>query len=153
MGLAPACIGLRTDPAWQDAWHVSEDLIAEMHDEVSAKGSKFLLLTLSSSIQVDPNPAERQELMNRAGISDFLSRSPIQQFAKSRGIPVLNLAPYLQRYAEEHKVYFHGLRADHQGLLNELGHKLAGADGAKDLPGNRFPPRLPAVEAGRSGSN
>jgi hypothetical protein len=128
MGLSPALYRDSTDPAWQNAWRVSEDLIAEMNSEVWARGSKFLLLTLSSSVQVEPNPVERQKLMQRVGISDlFYPDHRIQQFAISRGIPVLNLAPFLQRYAEEHQVYVHGQRsADHQGLLNELGHKLAG---------------------------
>jgi len=128
MGLSPALYRDPDDPAWQDAWQVSQDLIAEMHDEVLARGSKFLLLTLSSSIQVEPNPAERQKLMNRVGITDlFYPDRRVQQFAESRGIPVLTLAPYLQKYAEANRVYLHGQRsADHQGLLNELGHKVAG---------------------------
>jgi hypothetical protein len=128
MGLSPVLYRDPDDPAWQDAWRVSEDLIAEMQQEVSARGSKFLVLTLSSSIQVDPSPVERQRLMQRVGITDiFYPDHRIQQFAASRGIPVLTLAPYLQRYAEENQVAVHGQRsADHQGLLNELGHKVAG---------------------------
>jgi len=128
MGLSPVLYRDPDNPAWQDAWRVSEDLIAQMQQEVSARGSKFLLLTLSSSIQVDPSPAERQRLMQRVGITDiFYPDHRIQQFAVSRGIPVLTLAPYLQKYAEENQVAVHGQRsADHQGLLNELGHKVAG---------------------------
>jgi hypothetical protein len=138
MGLSPALYRDPDDPAWQDAWRVSQDLVAEMHREVSAQGSKFLLLTLSSSIQVDPDPAERQKLMNRVGISDlFYPDHRIQQFAASQGIPVLNLAPYLQKYAEDNKVYVHGQRsADHQGLLNELGHKLVGQLVAQKICGD-----------------
>jgi hypothetical protein len=135
MGLSPALYRDPDDPAWQDAWRISQDLIAQTHTEVLARGSKFLLLTLSSSIQVDPNPAERQKLMNRVGITDlFYPDLRIQQFAVSRGIPVLSLAPYLQKYAEENQVYVHGQRsADHQGLLNELGHKLVGQLVAKKV--------------------
>jgi len=128
MGLSPVLYRDPDNPAWQDAWRVSEDLIAQMQQEVSVRGSRFLLLTLSSSIQVDPSPAERQRLMQRVGITDlFYPDHRIQQFAVSRGIPVLTLAPYLQKYAEENQVAVHGQRsADHQGLLNELGHKVAG---------------------------
>jgi hypothetical protein len=128
MGLSPVLYSDPTDPDWQDAWRVSQDLIAEMHQEVVARGSKFLVLTLSSSIQVEPDPVERQKLMTRVGITDvFYPDHRIQQFAISRGIPVLNLAPYLQKYAEANQVHVHGLRsADHQGLLNELGHRVAG---------------------------
>jgi hypothetical protein len=128
MGLSPALYRDPESPAWQDAWRVSQDLIAQMNNEVTARGAKFLLLTLSSSIQVDPSPAERQTLMSRVGITDlFYPDHRIQQFAAGRGIPVLSLAPSLQAYAEQHQVYVHGQRsADHQGLLNELGHQLAG---------------------------
>jgi len=128
MGLSPALYRDPEDPAWQDAWRVSQDLIAEMHSEILAHGSKFLLVTLSNNIQVEPNPAERQMLMNRVGITDlFYPDHRIQQFAVLQGIPVLTLAPYLQKYAEENQVSVHGGRsADHQGLLNELGHKLVG---------------------------
>jgi hypothetical protein len=128
MGLSPTLYREPDDPAWKDAWRVSQDLVAQMNGEVLAQGSKFLLLTLSSSIQVDPNPAERQRLMNRVGITDlFYPDHRIQQFAASQGIPVLNLAPYLQKYAEENQVNVHGQRsADHQGLLNELGHRIVG---------------------------
>jgi hypothetical protein len=149
MGLSPALYRDPDDPAWQDAWRVSQDLVAEMHREVSAQGSKFLLLTLSSSIQVDPDPAERQKLMNRVGISDlFYPDHRIQQFAASQGIPVLNLAPYLQKYAEENKVYVHGLRsADHQGLLNELGHKLVGQLVAQKICGDIISGPVPTAVA------
>jgi len=128
MGLSPALYRDPTDPAWQDAWQVSQDLIAEMNQEVLARGSKFLVLTLSSAIQVEPNPAERQQLLSRVGISDvFYPDHRIEHFAESRGIPMLALAPYLQQYAETNQAYVHGGRsADHQGLLNELGHKVVG---------------------------
>jgi hypothetical protein len=152
MGLSPALYRDPQDPAWQEAWRVSQDLIAQINGEVLARGSKFLLLTLSSSIQVDPNPAERQKLMNRVGITDlFYPDHRIQQFAESQGIPVLNLAPYLQKYAEEHQVYVHGQRsADHQGLLNELGHKLAGQLVAQKVCQELVSrPASPTVEAER----
>jgi hypothetical protein len=155
MGLAPAIYRPPDNPAWQDAWHVTEDLIAQIHDEVAAKGAKFLLVTLASSIQVDPDPAVRQAFVNRVGATDlFYPDHRLQQFATSRGIPVLTLAPYLQKYAEEHKVYLHGQRADHQGLLNELGHQLAGQEMAQKICSDLLPASAsPAVDAGRSGSN
>jgi hypothetical protein len=89
--------------------------------------------------------------MNRVGISDlFYPDHRIQQFAASQGIPVLNLAPYLQKYAEDNKVYVHGQRsADHQGLLNELGHKLVGQLVAQKICGDIIsgpPPTAVAAE-------
>jgi hypothetical protein len=149
MGLEPALYRAPDSPAWQDAWHVTEDLIVQIHDEVVAKGAKFLLVTLSSSIQADPNPALRQAFIDRARATDlFYPDHRLEQFATSHGIPVLTLAPYLQKYAQEHNVYLHGSRAEHQGLLNELGHQLAGQQMAQkicfDILSSSPPPMIAA---------
>jgi hypothetical protein len=147
MGLTRALYRDPEDPEWRDAWHVSEDLIAETDKEVLARGAKFLLVTLSSSIQAEPDPVQRQQVMNRMGITDlFYPDRRIQQFATANGIPVLTLAPYLQKYAQDNQVHLHGQRsADtegllQQGLLNELGHKLVG-----QLIGQKVCSMLPAT--------
>lgn len=127
MGLDPELYREPTDPAWQQAWQVTEDLIVEMNNEVVAHGAKFLLVTLSSEIQVDPDPAVRRAFMQRLGMQDlFYSDHRIERLAEAKGIPALILAPAFQAYAEQHKVYLHGFRADHQGHWNRLGHQLAG---------------------------
>jgi len=52
MGLSDDIYHEPTDPVWKDAWNVTDALIVEMGDEIKARGAQFLVVTLSSSIQV-----------------------------------------------------------------------------------------------------
>lgn len=116
------------DAAWREAWSVTEDLITTMRDEVRAQGAQFLLVTLSTGIQVDPDPAARESLEKRFGVPDlFYADDRIAQLAKREDIPVLTLAPIFLTYAQDHHVRLHGFHgARNSGHWNELGHELGG---------------------------
>jgi hypothetical protein len=116
------------DDVWRDAWTVTEHLITEMRDEVRSKGAKFLVVTLSSGIQVAPNPSVRAEFMQRLGINDlFYPERRIKALGDREGFAVFNLAPALQQYAEQRKVYLHGFGTNiGNGHWNEAGHAVAG---------------------------
>ena len=117
--LAPA------DPAWDEAWRVTEGLIVLMRDEVNAHGAKFLLVTGSSSIQVYPDPAVRQRFMRSVETDElFYPDRRIKALGAREGIEVLNLAPILQEYADRNKTFLHGI--DGFGHWNVLGHQLVG---------------------------
>jgi len=127
MGLDDSIYHAPTDPVWQDAWHVTDDLIIAMNNEVVSHGAKFLVVTLSSSIQVDPDPTQRQQLMKRLGIPDlFYPDFRVRDVALREHIPVETLAPMFQQYALEHSAQLHGFRGSKQGHWNEAGHELAG---------------------------
>lgn len=127
MGLNDAIYRPPSDPVWQDAWSVTDDLIGEMNSEVKAHNAKFLVTTLSSSIQVDPDPTAREQLEKRLGVSDlFYPDDRVQQVSERDGIPVLTLAPAFQKYAQEHSVQLHGFHGSRQGHWNEAGHELGG---------------------------
>ncbi|MCB2262393.1 MAG: SGNH/GDSL hydrolase family protein, partial [Candidatus Thiosymbion ectosymbiont of Robbea hypermnestra] len=53
---------------WKEAWRVTEGLISLMHDEVKNKGARFFVATLSSSIQVYPDPEVRQNFAKELGV-------------------------------------------------------------------------------------
>lgn len=152
MGLDPNLYREPTSQEWKDAWQITEDLIAQTHDEVQAKGAKFLLVTLSNSVQVDPDPAVRQKFIQELGVQDlFYSEHRLQHFADSKGISILPLAPAFQQYAEQHKAYLHGGRtADHMGLLSDLGHQVAGQMMAQKVCSDILPSTAPADGAGAS---
>jgi len=116
------------DPVWQDAWAVTEALIVLMRDEVKAKQAKFFVVTLSGGMQVHPNSKVRQEFMAQHGINDILYPDfRVGDLCKREGIPVLVLAPRMQLYAEQNKVYLHGFGNNlGAGHWNELGHRLGG---------------------------
>ena len=117
-----------TDPAWQEAWRVTEELVILMRDEVTARGAKFLLVTTSTPIQVNPDRTLRVRYMNKLGVRTlFYPDLRLQALGQREGIPVLNLAPRLQTHAEQQKVFLHGFGSNlGVGHWNELGHRLAG---------------------------
>ena len=58
-----------------------------MQTEVNKKGVKFLIVTLSNSIQVHPDPQVRQAFMKRFGIQELLYPDlRIEALAKREGI-------------------------------------------------------------------
>lgn len=114
---------------WQEAWKITEGLLELMHDEVKAKNADFLVVALSNGSQVYPDPAVRQQYMQRKGISDlFYPDRRIKEFGDRAGFAVLNLAQSFQTYADRHRVFLHGFKNTAMGIghWNESGHELAG---------------------------
>lgn len=127
-GLDSEVYGQPASPEWQDAWRVTEGLLVEMRDEVQAKGAKFLVVTGSIGIQVNPDSNIRQRFMNRLGVSSLsYPDQRIKALGEREGFEVLNLAPALEEYATRNKVFLHGA-GDllGRGHWNEIGHQQAG---------------------------
>ncbi len=117
------------NPVWAEAWRVTEGLIVLMRDEVAEKGADFLVVTLSNSIQVHPDPSVRKEYMESLGIHDlFYPDLRIKALGEREDLSVLNLARPLQAYVEEHQVFLHGFENTTvgEGHWNAEGHRLAG---------------------------
>jgi len=137
-GLGPSEMIYRPpqNAAWEDAWRVTEGLLVMMRDEVRRHGAEFWIVTLSTDIQTDPDPAERQALMRRLGVdTPFYPDLRIRGLAQREGIPVVTLAPLLARYAAEHHVALHGFPGAllNAGHWNENGHRVAGEILAEEL--------------------
>ncbi len=117
-----------TSQVWNDAWRVTEGLIGAMRDEVKNRGAKFVVVTLSNGPQVLPDPNARRAFMYRFGVTDlFYPDHRIRSLAKREGIPVITLAPELQTYAEQNKIFLHGFGKDvGNGHWNADGHRVAG---------------------------
>lgn len=117
------------DEVWVEAWRLTEDEIAALNREVTRIGAKLLVVTLSDSIQVTPTAAMRDRYAHRLGMNDlFYPDLRIKQAADRDSIAVLNLAPPLQQYAEQHQVCVHGFENASKcgGHWNQLGHQLGG---------------------------
>src|SRR2546423_6357617 len=116
------------DDVWRDAWRVTEKLLAAMNDEVKQHGARFLVVTLSNGIQVYPEAAARQRFAQGLGVRDlFYAERRFRSLGEREGFAVYNLAPDLQLYADEHKVFLHGFgREPGNGHWNEEGHRVAG---------------------------
>ncbi|HYO63104.1 MAG TPA: SGNH/GDSL hydrolase family protein [Pyrinomonadaceae bacterium] len=116
------------DGAWEEAWRVTEDLIVLMSEEVRARGARFVVVTLSNGIQVYPDESARRQFMRRVGATDlFYPDLRIKSLGERAGFEVVNLAPPLQRYADERKLFLHGFGDDlGNGHWNRDGHRAAG---------------------------
>jgi hypothetical protein len=115
------------DQTWNDAWRVTEELVAQMSAEVKAKGAEFVVVTLSNGIQVYPDPNVRQIFMKHVGVSDlFYPDNRFKRLGERERIPVITLAPDMQAYAEQNKVFLHGFgNSLGNGHWNQLGHRVA----------------------------
>jgi hypothetical protein len=116
------------NPVWNDAWLVTEGLILAIRDEVSARGAKFVVVTLSNGPQVLPDPQARQAFMRRLGLDDlFYPDNRIRSLCARENITVITLAPELQAYAEKSGAFLHGFGSDlGNGHWNAVGHQVAG---------------------------
>jgi len=90
------------DADWQQAWDVTEAILKQMHREVRAKGAQFLVVTLTASAQVAPDPQARRAFAaprsrrlvlrrdpsGRTGKEGRVSRRPLgARFRRVRGEP------------------------------------------------------------------
>jgi hypothetical protein len=124
-----------SDDVWKEAWHTTEELIAIMRDEVHNKGARFFVVTFSNGIQVWPFQKARDAFLQRLGAQDiFYPDKRIHEFCVSKDIPVVTLAPAMQRYADENNVFLHGFgNSIGNGHWNVLGNHLAGELTAAEL--------------------
>lgn len=114
---------------WRDAWTITEKLLGQMSREVAAHGARFLVVVLSDSYQVYPDPARRAELLRMLGVADpFYVNHRLKAIGEREGVQMLNLGEPFQRYAEAHRVFLHGFRNFDLGFghWNAAGHALAG---------------------------
>lgn len=128
-GLDGSVYAAPTTEEWTNAWAVTEALIERMQQEVEARGARFLVATLSNSAQVHPDATVRQQVAAQLGVTDLLYPDHrIRELGVRASIPVLTLAPLLQRYAEERQIFLHGFANSGMGIghWNEQGHAVAG---------------------------
>jgi hypothetical protein len=130
MGLDNAVYAPPSSPDWQGAWTATEGMLATARDEAAAHHTPFGVVTLTTGMQVHPDPAARLAFMKKLGI-DTLSYPDerIAAFGQRAGIPVLALAPALRGVAEREKAFLHGFSntAPGEGHWNARGHAAAAA--------------------------
>jgi hypothetical protein len=130
LGLDNAVYSPPRDQDWRDAWRVTEAMIAAMRDDAAAHHARFGLAVLTTGMQVHPDPAVRAAFMRKLGVADlFYPGRRLAAFGSAAGIPVLDLAPPLQRLAVRDRVFLHGFAntAPGEGHWNERGHAAAAA--------------------------
>jgi hypothetical protein len=116
-------------PVWRDAWRVTDGEVEMMNREVKEHGARFLVVTMTNGIQVDPNTRFRASHMKYIGVENlFYPDDHIRELGEHDGFAVLNLARPLQAYADERHVYLHGFTNTQfgSGHWNADGHRVAG---------------------------
>jgi hypothetical protein len=124
------------DPAWENAWKITEALIRRLGDEVKATGARFSVMNLTLAEQVSPDKAALQALAERYGEKDlFYVDRRIGAVGRRYGFWVTPLAERMQKAAVDNHAYFHGFanRAMGTGHWNESGHRMAGEILASDI--------------------
>jgi lysophospholipase L1-like esterase len=114
-------------PAWREAWDITERLLLAVDEETRQLGAKLLVVTLSNSEQVHPDPSERKQFADRLGVENLdYPDTRIAQFCRDHDIAVLTLAPPMRDYAEANRVYLHGFEDSNlgRGHWNTAGHRL-----------------------------
>ncbi|MCB9592312.1 MAG: SGNH/GDSL hydrolase family protein [Sandaracinaceae bacterium] len=128
LGLNDAIYSPPASQDWNDAWAVTEALLARMNRELRADGRPFFVVTLSNALQVDPDPAVREAYRTSIGAEDlFYPDHRVAEAGARDGYPVLNLAPPLREHAEREHVYLHGFDNTQMGTghWNATGHRVA----------------------------
>ncbi len=116
-------------PVWQDAWRVTEGIITMMARETAAHHVPLLVVTLANPPQIYPSPTVRSYyLMTYRSTDIFYPDERIKALGEREGFEVLNLAPPMQAYADEHHVFLAGFKDTKLGVghWNADGHRLAG---------------------------
>lgn len=124
------------DSVWKEAWQVTEGLITLMNQEVKAKKADFMVLIVSTGLQVHPDPIARQSYMKQFGIKDlYYPNQRIKSLGDSLNITTLDTVPRLREYAEKNKSCVHGFpnALVCEGHWNSQGHEQVGQLIAQDL--------------------
>ena len=135
-GLAMQAFREPDTPEWQDAWAVTDRLVVEIAGEAKAHGAAFVVLMANCGIEVDPQDAVRERVMERLGVTDLLY--PERRMAApgaAHGFTVIRLAEAMRKYCQDHQVYLHGFANTRLGTghWNETGHYVAGELAAAHL--------------------
>jgi hypothetical protein len=114
---------------WDEAWAVTEAMLAAMHRESRERGAAFWVATATVGAQVDPDPAKRAATAKRIGVPDLLEADRrVSRLGEREGFPVVTLGGIFQEAAARTGTYFHGFpnTSPGAGHWNEAGHRLAG---------------------------
>jgi len=140
------------DRIWKEGWSVTEAILAEMNKEVLRAGARFVLVTLTTPIQVDPDVGKRLAFQRTLGVSDlFYTERRLRRLGHDLGFPVITLAEKLQEAASQTGVYFHGFPNTGLGTghWNTRGHEVVADILARELPHSLKPgdiSRIPSTE-------
>jgi hypothetical protein len=135
-GLETAVLAEPRDALWEDAWRVTEGLIAKTGEFARRNGARFAVVTVPYAIQVHPDARLRASVQEKLGVADlFYPDRRVAALGKKGEVLVMPLAPEMQALAEKSGTYFHGFGEANlgSGHWNAAGHQAAAAIIARRL--------------------
>lgn len=124
-------VGALTPPRearWQEAWRITEALIARIHEVASRNGARLAVVTVPFAMQVHPDARRREALQTELGVADFAyPERRFAAFAEQRGALAVTLWPEMQALAMAGGAALYGFDNAKPGLghWNDLGHQAA----------------------------
>jgi hypothetical protein len=117
------------DSEMAGAWATTEAVLAKLAGSIRARGSEPWLTSVSITLQVDPDLAERDRFKRLLGVEDlFYPEQRVARFAAERNLPFVPLAQPLADHAAANHVYLHGglsrLTPPGMGHWNHTAHRL-----------------------------
>jgi hypothetical protein len=116
------------DPEWQTAWTITSKVLARFDREVTADGTRFLVLAWPNFYDIDTE--WRQHLtkeigtipsqLNPARFSDHL-----RDAAQKANVQLDFMAPYFQAYRDEHHLRWPYFSFTCDPHLTPIGHRIA----------------------------
>jgi hypothetical protein len=116
------------EPKWQEAWDITDRLVAAAGEDTKQHGARFVLAVLSTPGSVYPDAQMRARYAESLGVKSlFYPEERLQRLGAQAGFEVLALAPQMQRQADAQHLFLHGFPNTKQGFghWNEAGHALA----------------------------
>lgn len=115
-------------PDWIEAWDITDRLIVQMSEEVHDRGRRFVVMTIPSAIQVDPDGLRRDAVQKRLEITDSdYAEHRLAALSELHPFLLVSLAAPMRAWAETHQAWLHGFPNTKQGTghWNENGHRVA----------------------------
>lgn len=126
--------------SWDEAWRVTEALIAKTREFASRHGAAVAVFTVPFALEAHPDAALRQRLQAKYGVADFTySERRVVAFAREKGMLGIMLGPAMQARATASGAPLYGFenRALGFGHWNEQGHRTAAEVIARELCASR----------------
>ena len=128
MGLEPDVLAEPRDAAWQDAWRVTELLIARMGQLAARSGAKLAVFSVPYAVAVHPDATLRESVRAKYGVPDLAYPDRrVAAFADRNGMLGIALVKQMQAVAASTGRALYGFDNYHPGFShwNELGHQAA----------------------------
>lgn len=113
---------------WDEAWILTEKIIKKINGDIIGKNKNFILVSLSTPEQVNPDKDEVKKFKRKNNINNlFYPEDRLQQLSKNNSIMYIPLAKKMSKIATNGDIFFHGFKNTKLGTghWNKSGHNQA----------------------------